>query len=185
MKKSIIIIAIWSLFSGLNAQTMKQIFQTLPDTILPSLTKNDRLDLIDLIENNMQNEVTNQLKGKSRMTLLTPNLTKIRLSELVEVQLCKLPTPTSYFICYIHSVKTDTWDSTIRFYNPDWTLVANQQTLFTNAQPSPDFQHLDFNDDTTLTLTSSHFKSESGQLSLKSKGSTTVHWDSTQSRFVR
>ena len=76
MKKSIIIIAIWSLFSGLNAQTMKQIFQTLPDTILPSLTKNDRLDLIDLIENNMQNEVTNQLKGKSRMTLLTPNLTK-------------------------------------------------------------------------------------------------------------
>ena len=194
MKKLIIIIiAVWSVVGSLSAQTIKQIFQTLPDTILPSLTKNDRLDLIDLFENNMSNEVNNQLRGKSRMTHLDDNLTKIRLSELTEVQLCRLATPTSYLICLIHSVKTDAWDSTIRFYNPDWTLnskttILNTQRSTPNAQLS--FTHLDFTNDTTLqlnpeapTLTTLPVK-ETPEYASKGSQEVSLNWDSAQSRFV-
>lgn len=186
MKKIITIFTIWSMVNALNAQTIKQIFQTLPDTILPSLTKNDRLDLMDLIENNMKNEVTNQLRGKSRMTHLSTNLTKIRLSELAEVQLCKLPTPDSYLICFIHSVKTDAWDSTIRLYNPDWTIAeAPSISPKGGSSEEADFLHYDFNNETTLTLsTASIVRSTSGELSIKEGEGTTIHWDSTQSRFV-
>ena len=69
MKKIITILAFWLIINGqwsmVNGQTMKQLFTTLPDTILPSLSKNDRLDMVDFIENNMKNEVTNRLRGKS------------------------------------------------------------------------------------------------------------------------
>jgi len=189
MKKIITILVLWSIINAqwsiANGQTIKQIFQTLPDTILPSLSKNDRLDLIDLFENNMKNEVTNRLKGKSRMTLLTTNLAKIQLSELAEVQLCLLPTPDSYLICLIHSVKTDAWDSTVRFYNPDWTLSTYHLQLYTNGEPSTDFQHYDFNNETTLTLSTARIvRSSTGDLSLTEGGGATIHWDSTQSRFI-
>ena len=168
-----------------NAQTIKQIFQTLPDTILPSLTKNDRLDLIDLFENNMQNEVTNQLKGKSRMTHLTTNLTKIRLSELSEVQFCLLPTTTSYLICFVHSVKTDAWDSSIRFYNPDWTPATNILSLSSIGHTAMTFLHYDFTDDTTLAVSTSELrKADSGKISLTQDGVTTIKWDASQSRFA-
>ena len=127
------------------------------------------------------------------MTHLDANLTKIRLSELTEVQLCRLATPTSYLICLIHSVMTDAWDSTIRFYNPDWTLnskttILNAQLSTPNAQLS--FTHLDFTDDTTLqlnteapTLTTLPVK-ETPEYASKGSQEVSLNWDSAQSRFV-
>lgn len=102
------------------SQTMKEIFATLPDSILPTLTSNDRLDCIDFIENNMTTEVNNALKGKTRLTALTDNLAKIQVSSLTEMQICKLATIDGYIICLIHSSDVGGWDSTIRFYDSAW-----------------------------------------------------------------
>lgn len=189
MKKSIILLTIWMMVGAqgciLNAQTMKQIFQTLPDSILPSLSKNDRLDMVDLYENNMQNEVTNKLRGKSRMTLLTENLTKMQLSELTEVQLCKLPTPSSYLICMIHSVKADTWDSTVKFYNPDWTPATYHLSLFGSGNILMSFQYYNFTDDITLATTVSSFRNDEGKIVQKQGGTVNIKWNKEQQRFLK
>jgi len=189
MKKSIMILTIWMVVGTqwcmLNAQTMKQIFQTLPDSILPSLSKNDRLDLIDLYENKMQNEVNNQLRGKSRMTVLTENLTKIQLSELAEVQLCKLPTPDSYLICMIHSVKADAWDSNTRFYNPDWTPAKYHLSASSSGKILMTFYYNNFTDDLTLATTVSSLRNDEGKIVLKEGATVNIKWDKEQERFLK
>ena len=189
MKKIITILAFWLIINGqwsmVNGQTMKQLFTTLPDTILPSLSKNDRLDMVDFIENNMKNEVTNRLRGKSRLTMLTENLVKIQLSELTEVQLCKLPTPDSYLICMIHSVKADTWDSTAKFYNPDWTPATYQLSTHSSGKLLMSFQYYNFMDDNTLATTVSDLRNDEGKIVLKEGGTVKIKWNKDQQRFLK
>ena len=168
-----------------KAQTMKQLFTNMPDTILPTLSKNDRLDMVDLIENNMQNEVTNRLKGKSRLTKLTDNLAKIQLSELAEVQLCKLPTPDSYLICMIHSVKADAWDSTTKFYNPDWTPATYKLSTGSMGKMLMTFYYYNFTDDTTLATTVSDLRNGEGKIFLHEGGTVEIKWNKDQARFVK
>lgn len=196
--KLLTILALLVVSMSCNAQTIKEIFQALPDTILPSLSKNDRLDLIDLIENKMENEVTNQLRGRSRMTLLTANLTKVQLSELAEVQMCRLSTPNSYLICLIHSVKTETWDSNICFYNPNWTLnstVTSIHSTLLSHTSNFSFVHLNFINETTLQLNTetpslttlpieASALKEGREDGHGQGGAVTFHWDTNQARFL-
>ena len=180
-----IIIALLCLTTAANAQTIKELFTTLPDTILPSLSKNDRLDMVDLIENNMENEVTNRLRGKSRLTMLTDNLAKIQLSELAEVQLCKLPTPDSYLICVIHSVKTDAWDSTTKFYHPDWTPSTYNLSTHSSGNILMTFSYYNFTDDTTLATTVSDLRNNDGKIVWKDGGTVNIKWNKEQQRFLK
>lgn len=106
---------------------MKQIFSDLPDSVLPTLTRNDRLDCIDFIENNLTNEVRNALDGKTRLTVLTENLAKVQLSLMSEVQICKLPVSSTstgqtgdFIICLVHSSDVRGWDSVLQFYDNAW-----------------------------------------------------------------
>ena len=180
-----IIITLLCLTTAADAQNMKELFINMPDTILPSLSKNDRLDMIDLIENKMTNEVTNQLRGKSRMTVLTDNLTKVQLSEKAEVQLCKLPTPDSYLICMIHSVKADAWDSTTQFYNPDWTPATYNLSAHSSGKILMTFYCNNFTDDTTLATTVSDLRNREGKIVLHEGGTVEIKWNKEQKRFVK
>ncbi|MBR6998224.1 MAG: DUF3256 family protein, partial [Prevotella sp.] len=42
---------------------MADLFKAMPDSLMPYLTKNNRLDMIDFMEANMKAEITNQLEG--------------------------------------------------------------------------------------------------------------------------
>ena len=179
------ILALMWCASAMDAQNVKELFVSIPDTILPTLTKNDRMDMVDLIENKMENEVTNRLKGKSRLTKLTDNLAKIQLSERSEVQLCKLPTPNSFLICMIHSVQADAWDSNVQFYNPDWTPASYHLSLSASGNFIMTFQHYDFIDDTTLKVSISDLKlSDSGEIALHQGRTVSIKWNTNQQKFV-
>jgi len=210
MKQIAIITMLLMMTAGVHAQTMKQIFSSVPDSLMPTLTKNDRLDCIDLIENNMQTEVNNQLKGKTRLTRLTDNLAKLQLSSLSEMQFSKLPTDTGYVICVVHSVKADAWDSQVRFYNADWTLIPTGQ-FFTMPEtndffiPSSDLSpdqsakllskagypllYVDFTSDTSVTVT--YTSSNRPDRDFREKAQShfreqiTYAWDAPTHRFRR
>ena len=67
--------------AGLNAFAQikaKDVFASAPDSIFPLLTTNNRLDCIDLIENNMKATVKNKMEQKAEMTALTDSYLCIR-----------------------------------------------------------------------------------------------------------
>lgn len=87
MKKvlSIFIFAAASLCA--NAQTMSDVLKTLPDSITPLLTLNNRLDLVDYMEAKMKAEVKNKLGGTTVLKELTDTTAILALSEKSELRL--------------------------------------------------------------------------------------------------
>ena len=113
----------------LTAQTpIRQWFVTMPDSITPLLTKNDRLDFIDFIDSHMSAVVTNRLDGKSRMTQLTDDYIHIEYTPISDITMKLLPvSDTTRILCMVTTMKTAVRDSRISFYSEGWKpLRANK-----------------------------------------------------------
>lgn len=117
-------------------------FREIPDDLLPTLSVNNRLDMLDFMASNMKAEVTNLLGGKSEMTLLTDSTLSIQMSKALKVDMLLL-TPeasadpeTEDVICLIETFGTDSLslESTVRFYTPSWQLLDNPPQLSVSDQ---------------------------------------------------
>ena len=89
MKKQLfVLIALFTtLGSFAQEKTMSELFKAMPDTLLPYLSTNNRLDMIDFMEANMKAEVTNLLDGKSEMTALTHDSLSIRMNGVLRIDM--------------------------------------------------------------------------------------------------
>ncbi len=65
-----------------HAQTMADVLRTMPDSIFPLLTRNDRLDLVDEWQGGVKAEVRNRLGGMVQLTELTTSSAKLQMSSV-------------------------------------------------------------------------------------------------------
>ena len=94
----ILFISIFMLLaSAVRAQdvTMREVFRQMPDSLLPYLSENNRLDFIDFMDSKMNAEVSNALGGKSWMLKLTDNYAAVLLSEASTMEMCLLTVPAT------------------------------------------------------------------------------------------
>ena len=140
----------YSLFT-LSAQSilMRDVFASMPDTILPMVTKNNRLDCIDYIDNNMEAKARNTFGEYVTLEALTADYARFRTSSasLLEMKLLPLlPAPlptdttaadTTFVLCLVSTAQTgepDTprrlEDSNIRFLRPDWSPLDSLAVPF-------------------------------------------------------
>lgn len=109
---------------SLQAQTAKESFKAMPDSLAPLLTEVNRADFIDFLESNMRAQVTNRLGGKSEMTRLTPDYIAIRMTEKSTWQMKMLQlNDSTRVICTIFTVTAPAADSRIRFYSTRWEAL--------------------------------------------------------------
>ena len=89
MKKVLLVLLTLCFSMGSRAQekTMAELFKVMPDSLLPYLTTNNRLDMLDFMEANMKSEVTNLLDGKSEMTALAPDSLSIRMNSVLRIDM--------------------------------------------------------------------------------------------------
>ena len=89
MKRSLIIFLI-SQFSFLisPAQNVREVFKSMPDSLAPYLTTNNRLDMIDFMDAKMKSVVTNLLEGETEMLALTDD--SLSVCPLIVVDYTKL-----------------------------------------------------------------------------------------------
>lgn len=89
MKKVLLVLLTLCFSMGSRAQekTMAELFKVMPDSLLPYLTTNNRLDMLDFMEANMKAEVTNLLEGKSEMTALAPDSLSIRMNSVLRIDM--------------------------------------------------------------------------------------------------
>ena len=144
----------WAL--GSSAQTpMSQVLKQMPDSVVPYLSENNKLDLIDFLDSNMKAEVHNQLEGKTAVD------------------------SASQIVCLISTYGTDVRDSQLTFYSTRWrkldatpyiTLPAEMFTAsFSDDEKQP-----------VLTLTMAHLldrPANEEQKPLK-ETLTSLKWDS-------
>ena len=112
-------------------QTLRDVFRQTPDSLMPSLSVNNRLDFIDFMDSNMKAVVRNQLGGTSEMTALTDNSLSIRMSDALRIDILLLtldePVDTiKQVVVLAESFMSDSvyQDTSLKFYTSDWQLIT-------------------------------------------------------------
>ena len=121
----LLFMAIIPSFSQSPAHTpMRGWLIAMPDSILPLLTPNNRLDFIDFHDANMEAVVTNRMEGKSRMETLTDDFLHINSTKTTDVTMKLLPVnDTTDVLCMVTTVRASVDDSRIAFFDARWQPV--------------------------------------------------------------
>ena len=112
---------------------MRDVFKQIPDSLVPYLSQNNRLDFIDFLDSNMKAEVRNKLGGMSEMTALTDDSLSIRMSNALQVDmlLLKLDQPVDSIqqvVVFSQAFLTDSAHRensvlfTVPCWKPDWKV---------------------------------------------------------------
>lgn len=128
---------------------MRDVFASMPDSVLPMVTKNNRLDFIDYIDNDMEAKARNILGEYVTLEALTADYARFRTSaaSLLEMKLLPLlplqlpadstAADTTFVLCLVRTAQTgepDTprrlEDSNIRFLRPDWSPLDSLAAPF-------------------------------------------------------
>ena len=120
--KNIISIIVFTFSMTLSAQQMKMrdVFAQAPDSIFPFMTKNNKLDCIDFIENNMRARVKNKFDTYSELTILTNDYLRLQPSEksTVEIKIFN-----DSLLCLVNTYHGPAADSEVHFFNTKWQSV--------------------------------------------------------------
>lgn len=104
---------------------MRQWLVAMPDSVLPLLTKTNRLDFIDFFDYHMDAVVTNRMDGKSHLDTLTADYLLINYTRSCDVAMKLLPVNDSTdVLCMVTTVKAAVPDSRVAFFDEAWRPVA-------------------------------------------------------------
>ena len=118
-----------------SAQKMPDILRTMPDSIIPLLSHNDRLDFLDYAAAGTNAELTNRLSGKSKLLTLTDDFAHWQLTTHSDLQFKLLPHDNGHIVCLVSTAVVDSLpDSHIRFYATDWEPLP-ASTFFSSSLP--------------------------------------------------
>ena len=125
---TIIILALMTMAG--RAADLRTLFVSMPDSILPTLTKSDRMDFLDYMDSGMKARVRNKLGGESVMTLFEENMLSIQTSQAGRFDLVLLKKgKNETLICIIRTVNAKYDDSRLSFFTEDWKPVPTGQLI--------------------------------------------------------
>ena len=113
-----------------RAADLRTLFVSMPDSILPTLTKSDRMDFLDYMDSGMKARVRNKLGGESVMTQFEENMLSIQTSQAGRFDLVLLKKgKNETLICIIRTVNAKYDDSRLSFFTEDWKPVPTGQLI--------------------------------------------------------
>lgn len=130
--KQIILLVIYMAISEqmLFAQKMRDVFANMPDSVLVLMTKNNRLDCIDFIENHMQARVRNRFDGFSELKQLTDDYLELCLTPSCKIEMKLLPSKDSLsYICISRTYSGPLKESTLAVYTSEWKEIPRHKWL--------------------------------------------------------
>ena len=133
MKKWILayLLLFFACISSAQELKLRDVFRQIPDSLMPTLSVNNRLDFIDFMDSNMKAAVRNQLGGMSEMTALTDDSLSVRMSDAlrIDIMLLTLDEPIDTIrqvVVFAESFLTDSvyGETVVKFYTPDWQRIT-------------------------------------------------------------
>ena len=130
---------------AVSRTTMRQWFAAMPDSVMPLLTKNSRLDFVDFLDCGMEAVVTNRLDGKSQMKVLAEDYLSMSYTGVSDVEMKLLPVgDTADVLCMVTTMKTAVRDSRVEFFDKAWRPLDGKE--FFTAPRLDDFRTAERND---------------------------------------
>ena len=132
MKKIMLATLLATTLSQALAQSVqiRDAFKAMPDSLMPYLSKNNRLDFIDFLDSKMKAEVKNQLGGTSEMLSLGSDSLTIRMNPSLSIDLLAIDS----VLVMVETFKVDSvyGESRVHYYSAEWKPIA--APVFTEAQ---------------------------------------------------
>ena len=121
---------------AVQAKSLRELWVSMPDSLVPVLTQNMRVEFTELQDMKVKAEVTTSLGDTSVMDTLTNDFMQIRLSRVCTLQLKKLPqTGGDSIICMVRTLAAPEKESEVMFFNQQW-----QQLEMTHCFDGEDIQ---------------------------------------------
>ena len=108
-----------------SAKTIKEIWTSLPDSMIVYLNRDIRAECINLLDMGMKAEVANKLGGKTRIDTLTSNFISVALTESSNMQIKLLPTQNDTVICVVHTYSAPLPESSVALYTQKWEKISD------------------------------------------------------------
>ncbi len=108
---------------------MRDVFRQMPDTQLPTMSHNNRLDMIDFIDSGMKAVVTDNLGGQCTMDTLTADYARISMGKSLSIELKLLPSAvqlsdsSTCVVCMVKTFGSETKESEATFFTQKWQLL--------------------------------------------------------------
>ena len=135
MKKNILIPFLFCVLP-LQAQTLTvgDVFREMPDSIVPYLTENNRLDMLDFMASHMKAVVQNRFEGHSEMLTLTDDSLSLRLSDALRMTIrlvdSRLEVDGARLLIRVDEqvgIPTAVVDNKCTFYSIKWRKLAGKE----------------------------------------------------------
>lgn len=117
--------------SSMSARSVRDMWVSMPDSMVEYLTANQRLELVELKDMKVKATVTNELQSETVLDTLTSDYMKVVLSEASVLELKMLPANGDSILCMIQTFLGPEKESVVLFYDQAW----NKQNI---EVPVPD-----------------------------------------------
>jgi len=123
MKKLLLFLVFVFISISVDAQslTAKDAFLSMPDSIFPLLSANNRRDMVDFLANRMEARVRDRFNTNVELKELTDTYLHVQNTEKSHVEMKILQSADSVeLITLVRTVQAPASDSQIEFYNKQW-----------------------------------------------------------------
>lgn len=125
MRRVMIMAAMLAFCTVSYGQMMRDMIVSMPDSLMPSLTKVNREDCVDFREADMKACVTNRFGTVTELLELTSDYASWQYTAATSYEMKLLPLSDSVRVmCVVHRVSTPTRDASIHFYDNQWQPLA-------------------------------------------------------------
>ncbi len=127
-----LLFTVWLVITAQLAYSVdiKTLFVEMPDSIMPLLTKSNKLDFLDYADMNMQANATNKLGGVSNMADIKDDYLSLQMTSSSKVDMKLYYGKDSLLtIAIVETVCGGYCDSKITFYNEQWEQLAIEDII--------------------------------------------------------
>ncbi len=111
---------------AVSAKSMREIWLSMPDSMVRYLNKNKRIEFLDYVDMKVKTDVKNLLQGSSVMDTITSNYLSVKLNEASSIQMRLLPVRGSdSLLCIIRTYSAPAAESVVNFFTQDWQPVGS------------------------------------------------------------
>ena len=124
MKKFVMALLLATTLNQASAQsvTIRDVFRQMPDSLMPYLSKNNRLDFIDFMDSGMKAEVKNQLGGTSQMMALGDDSLTIRMNPSLRADILLMD--STVVMIETFTVDSIYGQSRVHYFDTAWNPIA-------------------------------------------------------------
>ena len=117
MKKILIIICFLTCWVGVSAQSLREVWIEMPDSILPYLSKSQRTELADYVEMKAEPVVLNVFGDSVRIERMTNNYLLVKASEVTLLEIKLLDNNT---LALVQTWKAPAAESKLSLFDLQW-----------------------------------------------------------------